>query len=206
MKIISFEDDLPLVNLPKGKHKFRLEGNRQQYATIADRLGLVAVEKLTAELILSKQKQQNYGLYAKIYAQIVQICVLSLAPVSCILDFAVKADFVHQPFASLLPNNFTENHLIQPKKRKSKGKEFQRLQEEVMLQDEPDYVTTELVCLGEIIVQELSLALPLAPRSSDISDNILAQLTHESCTESIRGTFAEMDAKIMRSSSEAKKI
>ena len=132
-----FSHLLVLNNVPAEGLALRLEADAPARARLAERLGLLALHALSAELRLQPEPQGCIGVRGELHAAVEQACVVTLEPVPQRVD---------EPVAwRLLPAGM----------------------EPTDGDDDPDDIETEagVADLGEALAQQLSLALDPYPRA-----------------------------------------
>lgn len=132
-----FSHPLVLANVPAAGLALRLEADAAARERLALRLGILALEALTAELRLTPAEEGRIAVRGRLQARVVQECVVSLAPVTQ----EVAEDVAWR----LLPAD----------------------QEPTDGDDDPDDIESEqgMADLGEALAQQLSLALDPYPRA-----------------------------------------
>ena len=130
-----------LAELPRDGGTWKLTATRGERAAIAQRLGLLALERLDAQLRLSWAIQPS-TLHAtgQFRARVLQSCVVTLKPVSA--DIEAPVDIL-----------FTRDG---------------RPEEPDMNWDAAEPLATDLLDIGDLVTEELSLNLDPYPRSPDI--------------------------------------
>ena len=132
-----FSHPLVLANVPAEGLTLRLEADAPARARLAERLGLLALHALSAELRLRPEPEGCIGVRGQMQAEVEQSCVVTLEPVP---------QRIEEPVAwRLLPAG------VEP----TDG------------DDDPDDIETEagVADLGEALAQQLSLALDPYPRA-----------------------------------------
>lgn len=89
---ISFE--VSVARLPKKGVPVVIEANDGQRAALAEAHGLVAVDRLHAELTVSGWKRNGVRVEGRVEADIVQSCVVTLEPVASRIDEQVSSVFL----------------------------------------------------------------------------------------------------------------
>lgn len=135
-------DELP----PKGL-KIDLKPSQNELQAIADRLGIVAVNQLEADLRLQPEMGRQISLTGSIRVEIVQNCVITGEPLTVPLEFDVYRTFAEDadPFDGL--NNSEDDILDDP--------DF----------EEPDPIIDGKIDVGEQAIEELALNIPPYPRA-----------------------------------------
>jgi hypothetical protein len=132
-----FSHPLVLANVPAEGLTLRLEADAAARARLAERMGLLALHALTAELRLRPEPEGCIGVRGRMRAEVEQACVVTLDPVAQSVDEEVAW--------RLLPAGM----------------------EPTDGDDDPDDIETEdgVADLGEALAQQLSLALDPYPRA-----------------------------------------
>jgi uncharacterized metal-binding protein YceD (DUF177 family) len=147
-----FSRPVPLVRLGHDPYRQQIEATREEREKLARRFGLLALDRLVATVVLSRQDGMSILLEASFEAEFVQECVVSLEPVR---------SGVRQNFSLLYGPAAAEERDIA----------IALDSEEITF--EP--ITGEAIDIGEAVAQELSLALPAFPR--DPNATITAEAT-----------------------------
>lgn len=136
-----FSRPVPLARIGRDPFRRKIEARREEREKLARRFGLLALDRLTAEVELSRGSGGSILLEAMFEAEFVQECVISLEPVrgSARQSFAL----VYAPDAA----------------DEGAG--------EVEIEGEAPAIeplSGDTIDIGEAVAQELSLALPEFPR------------------------------------------
>lgn len=108
---------------------------------LARRFGLLSLDRLTATLELRRQAGDVIGLTGHLVGDVVQSCVVSLAPVPAHIETDFEASF-------------------------SAGKtQLPEIEVDPLGRDEPDPLIDGQIDLGETIAQQLAIALDPYPRA-----------------------------------------
>jgi uncharacterized metal-binding protein YceD (DUF177 family) len=147
--------------------RFDISASAEERRALEQRLELASLRRLEARGRIERRGDgQLIGLSCRIVAELEQICVVTLEPVPATLDFLVERLF--------LPETGDLGHAI-------------ALSPEV---DEPDPLALPFLDVGEIVTEELALALDPYPRAAG-ADDLLALLPREPEPE---GPFAGLAA------------
>jgi len=145
MTDFSYIVDVPDLSAEKSVHLTATDAER---AAIAERLGLVGIASLTANVTVTPlRKNKVLRVIGDVAAQLTQTCVVSLAP----FDVAVETDFneIYDRDAAQLG---LDDDIDGPWDNAA---------------DIPEYLDSDTLDLGDIAVQYLSLALDPFPRKPD---------------------------------------
>jgi uncharacterized metal-binding protein YceD (DUF177 family) len=134
-----FSRTLALAAIPAGGLRLALEAGPEERLALGRRLGLLALEALTAELALAPGADGAVAVTGRLAAEVVQECVVSLAPLRQQVAEAVAW--------RLLPEGM----------------------EPADGENDPDDIACPggVADLGEALAQQLSLALDPYPRAPD---------------------------------------
>jgi uncharacterized metal-binding protein YceD (DUF177 family) len=133
---------VPLTRLGPEPFRQRIEATAEERERLSQRFGLLALDRLVAEVVLQRQSGEIILLEAAFEAEFEQCCAVTLEPIR---------GSVSDPFS-----------LVYGPPRDAG--------EEIALNgDEPAFepLNGDAIDIGEAVAQELSLALPLFPRHSD---------------------------------------
>lgn len=133
-----FSRKVALARLGRDPFRQQITATRAECEGLARRFGLLALDRLTATVELSRRDGDSVLLEAAFEADFVQECVVSLEPVRGSLK---------QPFALLYGPAAAGSEIALA----GEGIDFEPLQ-------------GETIDIGEAVAQELSLALPEFPR------------------------------------------
>ncbi len=135
-------------NLTAVEVRQRLSATAAERAAVADRLGLVELPMLEADLVLRRGSVAgSYVITGRATAVVVQTCVVTLVPVENRIEVAFEAVYADagSPMADPAfgddPPGSAEN------------------------QDGPDIVVGDLIDLGEEVIQQVACAIDPYPRS-----------------------------------------
>ena len=134
---------LPLERLGEAGASEHIAAGPEERAALARRFGLLALDRLEAELHLTRAEEGLVRVTGRLEAELSQACVVSLEPVHSRLE---------QSFTSL----YSE---AQP------GDERRELVIEPEAEEPPEPIGPEGIDLGEAVVQQFALALEPYPRS-----------------------------------------
>lgn len=146
-------------DLPSSGKTVKMIADTPVLKAIAERLLVSDVLSLAAELRLTPQ---NGGHTVKVTghfkAEIVQECVITLAPVHSILEDDFEAWYADHEKA--IPFNRAKRHM----KTIEEGAEIQILEEK----DDPEALVNGQIDLGEVVIQFLSLSIDPYPRAESV--------------------------------------
>ncbi len=122
--------------------RFEVEANAEERAAVAGRLGLRALDRFSAQVVVERLEPGKLRLSGRIQARAVQICVVSLEPV---------AAEIAEPFAIL----YAAEESAAP------GDE---ILVEIEEDESPEPLVGGVIDIGEAVTQQLALALDPYPR------------------------------------------
>lgn len=102
-----------VARLPQAGMPVRLEATEAERAGVAERLGIVAVEDLKADLLVRRWKRDGIAVEGRITGALDQACVVTLDPVRETVDEKVELVFVPETskLARIQPEGDGELHL-----------------------------------------------------------------------------------------------
>lgn len=124
--------------------RFEIEANAGERAAVAARLGLRALDRFSAQVVVEHLEPGKVRISGEIQAQAVQTCVVSLEPVDAEIS---------EPFAIL----YAAEEVAVP------GEE---ILVEVEEGESPEPLVGGAIDIGEAVTQQLALALDPYPRKS----------------------------------------
>ncbi|WP_416376510.1 YceD family protein [Thalassovita sp.] len=168
---------LTMINLPSEKlrvsdlpttrpTRFKLIPDDAELRAIADELGLLDLRKLRFEGEIRAEGRRDWRLKADLGATVVQACVVSLEPVNTRIDEKVNRLFVAE-----LPEDNTDEEEVE------------------MPEDDSIEALGKVIDPAAVMVEALSLALPLYPRAKD------AELDQTRFTEPGKAAMTDEETK-----------
>ncbi|MCF8474483.1 MAG: DUF177 domain-containing protein [Emcibacter sp.] len=137
----------------KGKY-YHYQTTGEENKSLAERYNIVAVKALSAECNLIPIKKGKYNLAVTFNAEIIQSCVISL-------------ELVEENIAG----NFTAILIQEPNKTRRENSEIDFDHDE----DDIEYLSSNLIDIGELIAQNLSLEINPYPRKPDATGKELGK-------------------------------
>ena len=135
---------LPLERLGEAGASERIAAGPEERAALARRFGLLALDRLEAELHLSRAGEGLVRVTGRFQAELSQACVVSLEPVRSRLEQTVTL-----LYSEALPGDEGRELVIDPD-----------------AEEPPEPIGPEGIDLGEAVVQQFALALEPYPRAS----------------------------------------
>lgn len=138
-----FSRPIEVERLRDRENVFPIEANGAERASLARRFGIVAVDRLTAEIRLKPVAGDMVRLSGHIEAQVRQACIVTLADVSATIEQSIE-------------------RLYAPGAAAESVDEIDLTLEE---QDPPDPLIDGVIDIGEAAAEELALSLDPYPRA-----------------------------------------
>ncbi|MEJ0094500.1 MAG: DUF177 domain-containing protein [Methylocella sp.] len=92
-----FSRFVAVADVPDTGLKVSISADAEERAAIAQSDGLVAVESLSADLLIARQNRTQFKVSGPLRARIVQTCIVSLDPFESDLEAEVEAEFIAPP-------------------------------------------------------------------------------------------------------------
>lgn len=165
-----FSRPISVSRLGSEAARFRIEASEAEAAALAHRFGIPAIQALAAEVTLQRRPGGDIGFAATLVARATQICVVSLEP------FEVAFE---EPFTLVFRAGIDED-------------EADRLALEDLNDEIIEPLVDDTIDIGEVIAQQLAVALDPYPRAPGI-----AAAGHEEATEDA-GDGAESPFAVLR--------
>jgi len=177
--MLPFSHPLRTAALPQRKPtRFDIRPDADARAAIAADLGLLALSDVRLRGELTPTGRSDFALKAQLEADVVQACVVTLAPVAAHLA---------EPVARRYLTNWQEPDA----------------EESEVPEDDSAEALTEVIDLGQVLSEALALALPLYPRApgADFTGQIAAEPGTEPLTDEKLRPFAGL-ADLLRKPAE----
>jgi uncharacterized metal-binding protein YceD (DUF177 family) len=158
-----FSFPIDITTLPAIGRSYPIKASPEECALVAARLGLQSIGAIHAVLEMTPASKGMIKVTGTVEADVVQTCVVSLAPVPAHVEDAISATFVTEDRAAA-----DALKKERAKARKSPSKKAEEDEEEVIgLQgdDPPEIARDGRIDLGEVAVVHLALALDPYPRA-----------------------------------------
>ena len=174
------QDSLPpyrVADLPQNRPtRFELRPGPQQLAAIASQLGLSALRKMVFKGEIRSSGRKDWVLEAHLGATVVQPCVVTLAPVTT----RVETDVERRYLADLA---LTEGRA---------GEDDSGEIEVEMPEDDSAEALGSHIDVQEVMVEALSLAMPLYPRADDaaLDEAVFTEPGKQAMTDEAARPFA----------------
>lgn len=172
-----FSHPVPVDRIGATWSHFPIEAGAEERAALAKRFDLVELGRLKAVVRLRRVRAGSFvKLAAEIEAAVVQTCVVSLEPVPAAVS--EKLELLFGPI---------------------EGSRAERQEIEVSADlDEPEPIEDGVIDIGEIVAQQLSLALDPYPRRDDaVAETVLMPADTEPEAEPARpNPFADLAGRI----------
>ncbi len=140
-----FSREIEIDRVPVGGRPFAIAAEPSERVALARRFGLERIDRLRAEGTVARAPGEPLvTLTGRLEAEVTQLCVVTLEPVASRLEVELQRLF------ALGRGSQKEEILVDP------------------LREEPEPLEGELLDLGEIVAEELALALDPYPRSPGV--------------------------------------
>ncbi len=140
---VEFSRPISTEGMREKEAVFRLEADADECAALAKRFDLKGLGPLRAELRFTLDRQGLLRLEGRLMAEVVQVCVVTLADVTSAIDERFSLRFSLEG-----PNQLDDGEITIA----------------VDEEDPPDPLPGETIDLGEIVAEQLALALDPYPR------------------------------------------
>ena len=168
--------------LSKAPQKLSLEPNEDERKRLAQRLGVVSVDSLVADLSMTQGTgSMIVHIKGHIKAALVQSCVVSLEPVPAAIDETFEAWFADPESAVSLTKARHE------RESQSGHSEVKVLDEK----DDPEPIIDDKIDLGELVTQHLSLSIEPYPHAAGVEFENKATKDFDD-TQSVNNPFAAL--------------
>ncbi len=149
--VAEFSFSVEVDSLPKTGRDFKMNASAEECAAVAKRLDLLELKSLSASLHLVRRGGGFISVTGDFDAQLSQACVVTLKPVPAHLHEPISMTFMDAP---------------SPRTGKSRDRSAEEL---ISVEDDdpPEFVTEGRIDLGELVVEQLVLALDPYPRAED---------------------------------------
>lgn len=152
--------------LPAAGQPFRLHANEVERAALAKRFDLAALDRLEAEGRVDPLREvDGVRVSGRLRADVVQSCVVTFEPVAATIDAPFEVLFARQP-----DDGADDEIDVDPNV------------------EDPEPLESDELDVGEIVAQELSLALDPYPRSPS-ADRVMTEVEEQ---EDTAGPFAAL--------------
>ena len=148
-----FSYTVEIDRIPASGGHYAVTASPEQRASVARRLDVLEVRALTAQFALKLGAGDIARVTGKVHAEIVQACVVTLAPVPAVIDEEIEAAFVRPE---------------RPDRKKPKDAE----EEEVVgldADDPPEVAEEGRIDLAELAVTQVALVLDPYPRAPGVT-------------------------------------
>ena len=161
--IPEFPRPIKVDDIPNAGRVWQLDATAEECQALAQRFRIIAVSNLTAQV---KLKPQSHGdvirVTGRVQAQVVQACVVTLAPVTQ----QVSEDF-----------DLTFAHVETP------DDPLAELEIDLSVEDPPDAIVDGCIDVGEICAEHLALGLDPFPRADGAEFHFDSETSDDSVPE-----------------------
>ena len=158
-----FSFPVDVMTLPLSGRTYKIQASEEQRARVAARLDVQKVDSLTAVLEIAPSGKGLIKVTGQLHADVVQTCVVSLAPVPAHVTDNVSATFITEERAAAdrLKKERAKARTRSPKKPEDEDEEVLGLEGD----DPPETALEGRIDLGEVAVVHLAIALDPYPRA-----------------------------------------
>lgn len=153
---------------------FQIEATDEERIDLARRLAILSVEKVRADVTLQRVRGGMIHALGTLYADVIQPCVVSLAPVPQTMEEEFEGWFGGDDAAVSFARAKNEREAIKP------GAETEILEESV----DPEPIVNGKIDIGELATQCLSLGLEPYPHAEGVAYEIGVD-SHEETPEGV---------------------
>ena len=151
-----FSRPLNAAGLGKGERRLVIEATGAERAGLAERFAITALDSLSADIVLTTGERGEGGrrvaAAGRLKARVVQACVVSMEPVTTLIDAAFERLFVEGAPGSAWQGEPEGVEIYLDSSR----------------EDAPDTMTDGFFDLGEAVAEQLALEIPPFPRAEAV--------------------------------------
>lgn len=137
-----------VARLPARGMDVRIEADEAQRAALATEHGLEAVDSLSAELVVAPWRREGAKVTGRLTAGIVQACVVTLEPITAVIDTEVEGLFVPAGSKLARPRRLDEGEWVI----------------DVEGPDAPEPFEGDTIDVGQFVEEHFALAIDPYPR------------------------------------------
>jgi len=141
---VEFSRPIMLDRISSTQHREEITATEKERAALAERFGLVRLDKLTASFTLKRPRRDLVRVKGQVSAELVQACVVTLDPVPARIDERFEVDFLEGAQPAITD-----------------------LELDVEGAEAPEPVLDGRIDLGELAAEQLGLAIDPYPRKAD---------------------------------------
>ena len=169
--------------LKEGQKTLKISPNEAESARLAQRLGLLSLDKLEAEITISHGAGEvRYNVAGRFSADVTQKCVVTLDPVQSHLEDEFEAWYADSDAAIPLAKARHE-------KLNEKGHGELPIREE---RDDPEPLVDGKIDLGELVTQYLALSINPYPHAEGAEEVMKAQEKEAKEDAEVKNPFAAL--------------
>ncbi len=150
---------VPAEEIGRSVTRFAIEAGEEEKESIARRLAIVRIELLHADISMSRDQNDHIiHICGTLTAEVIQECVVTLEPVSARIE---------EKFEGWFADN--EKTVSFEKARRDRLKLKAGIDVPILEENEdPEPIVDGIIDIGELVVQNLSLLLPVYPHSEGV--------------------------------------
>lgn len=149
---VEFSREVDVTRTPAKGRQYKFEATKEEKSALAERYSIMSIERLEAECFIIPVKKKQYKLEAVLSAHVVQSCGLSLEPIE-----------------EKISSKYTIIIQQQQMHRENAEVDFSLDEEDV------EFLSSDIIDMGEMIAQHLSLEINPYPRKQDATGEELGQ-------------------------------
>lgn len=176
---------IPVDEVGRKPVHYKIEAGREERKEIARRLGLIELKELRAEFDLIRDGLEHViHATGRFYADIIQACVVTLDPVECEVEDTFDGWFAD-----------TEKTVSFSRARRDRLKDKRGVDTPVLEEyEDPEPLMDGMVDAGELVVQNLSLAMPHYPHKegAELEDYAVGEVQLEKKSNLRKNPFAAL--------------
>lgn len=155
---------IPVNRIGRDPITVRIEAAVAERAALARRLDLLALDRLTADLVVRRSGRAHLIVTGRFSAHVTQRCVVTTEPVASVVEDDIHAEFVQD------------------------GVEADWMEVDLdPLSEEPEPLSAPVLDVGEVVTQHLALALDPYPRAPG-ADAVVARYAPDEAEDSTKDT------------------
>lgn len=170
-------------NMQGARDSFSISPSAQEAKRLAQRLGIVSLDKLSADLVIvHKSGDVSYHVKGQFKADLTQACAVTNEPVKTHIEEEFEAWFADPDG----PLSFAK--LKRERQMQKANEELQVLDEK----DDPESIIDGKIDLGELVTQYLSLGIDPYIRAEGVPDSISGTNSVLGETDMLKNPFAAL--------------
>jgi len=170
-----FSRPVTLDDLVDGSLDLELAASGEECEALSDRLGVDAVRSVDAQIAMRREGDGIITVSGSLVAAITQICVVTLDPFDLTIELPIDRRF-----------------RLGPGGASATGAEATVIEVDPFAEDPPDIVHDGVIDMGEVVAEELALAIDPHPRKPGAALDGAALASQPDADEPESGPFAKL--------------